>query len=125
VNNGREKDSFSAISQLPRLEKDNSQVNQAKTLIKTSVEIVGEDLEKSGLSWQDLEPLGWSITNNSQELKETIGFSSIDGQDLIQATQAILRIPYPNTNFSRVKLYPPIEGAKYLQPKNVHNAIAV
>ena len=119
MNNGREKDSFSAIPQLPRLEKDNSQVNQAKTLIKTSVEIVGEDLEKSGLSWQDLEPLGWSITNNSQELKETIGFSSIDGQDLIQATQAILRIPYPNTNFSRVKLYPPIEGAKYLQPKNV------
>jgi len=118
VNNAREKDSFSAIPQLPRLEKDNSQVNQAKTLIKTSVEIVGEDLEKSGLSWQDLEPLGWSIINNSQELKETIGFSSIDGQDLIQATQAILRIPYPNTNFSRVKLYPPIEGAKYLQPKN-------
>ena len=118
MNNAREKDSFSAIPQLPRLEKDNSQVNQAKTLIKTSVEIVGEDLEKSGLSWQDLEPLGWSIINNSQELKETIGFSSIDGQDLIQATQAIVRIPYPGTNFSRIRLYPPIEGAKYLQPKN-------
>jgi hypothetical protein len=119
VNSEKEKDSFSAIPQLPRLEKDNSQVNQTKTLIKTSVEIVEEDLEKSGLSWQDVEPLGWSIVKNKQELKETIGFSSIDGQDLIQATTAILKIPYPGTDFARVRLYPAIKGRKYLQPKGV------
>ncbi|MEA3313236.1 MAG: DUF3854 domain-containing protein, partial [Caldisericota bacterium] len=92
------------------------QSEESQTKFKTPKGIVAEDLRKSGLNWKDVELLGWSIVKNKQELKEIIGSVR---QDLIQATQAILKIPYPDADFARVKLYPAIKDCKYLQPKGV------
>lgn len=81
------------------------------------LDTITEDLKRSSLSWDDVKSLGWRVLHNADELKETVGFTRYKGHDLMQVTGAILAIPYPGTNFVRVKLYPAIEGAKYLQPK--------
>ena len=78
-----------------------------------------EDLQNSGLTVQNALDQGWFEGHSAQELK-ALGFqTSINKADIIQSTRARLVIPYLNENrkpiFYRLRLYPPISGAKYLQ----------
>jgi|GEM_PF-1177873 len=79
--------------------------------------IIEKDLNKSGLTLSEVKDYGWYIVKRN--LKNIIGFGSIERQDIMQATQAVLAIPYPNTKFNRVRLYPAIGDCKYLQPKEI------
>ena len=94
-------------------------VTESQIYFKSPEDIVAENLTKSGLTWDDVQPLGWCVINHRQELIDAIGFASYHEHDLIRTTQAILKIPYPGTDLARIRLYPPVEGAKYLQPENV------
>jgi len=85
---------------------------------------VEHDLEKSGLKWCDVKEHGWHVISTSEvgafnKLKETIGFTSYNGCSILKACNHILVIPYPQTNYSRVRLYPPLDGTKYLQPSGI------
>ncbi len=80
------------------------------------------DLKKSGLSPETVKYARLEIFSGSvDDLKELIGFSSIQGQSLTQAC-TILKIPYFMSNGEiiqyRVRLYPPLNNAKYLSPLN-------
>ena len=85
---------------------------------------VGHDLEKSGLNWSDVKRYGWHVISTSEagafdKLKETIGFTSYNGCSILKACSQVLVIPYPQGNFSRVRLYPPLDSTKYLQPVGI------
>jgi len=89
----------------------------------TPKEIV-DDLEKAGLGFEDVKQYGWHVISTSEveafdKLKAVLGFTKYDGQNILKACNHILVIPYPQGNFSRVKLYPPINGTKYLQPVSI------
>lgn len=84
------------------------------------------DLKKSGLSPKTVKSAALEIFSGSvDDLKQLIGFSSIRGQSLTQAC-AILKIPYYDANgneiYCRVRLYPEMNGAKYIG-KTGHSAI--
>jgi hypothetical protein len=51
-------------------------------------------------------------------LRQLIGFARCgDRQSILQITQTLLVIPYPDANgFARIKPYPMISGMKYIQP---------
>ena len=94
---------------------------RAKDNIPTEV---GEDLAKSGLTWEDVGARGWHVIDTtepgaSEALKTLLGFTSYNGCNILQACTSVLVIPYPNCSFSRLRLYPPLDSAKYLQPKGV------
>jgi len=83
-------------------------------------QIIIEDLRKSGLTLEDVVHYGWrQLHQPVEDLADIIGFRKYNGHYLAKVCEAILVIPYPNSNFARVRLYPPIEGAKYLQPKDI------
>jgi hypothetical protein len=76
------------------------------------------DLKKSGLSPKTVKSAGLEIFRGSvDDLKELIGFSSIQGQSLTQAC-TMLKIPYYNASgneiYCRIRLYPQINDAKYI-----------
>jgi hypothetical protein len=84
---------------------------------------VKKDLEKSGLSPEDAAKVGWyelsRYAHPKRHLKELLGFANYQGHDLIKVTSAILVIPNPRADLARVRLYPPINGVRYLQPANL------
>ena len=75
-----------------------------------------EDLLRSGLSEEMIARMAPEPIRNKTHLKSVIGFSSLARQEIMQATEAYM-LPYPGTEFSRVKLQVPLNGAKYLSPK--------
>ncbi len=82
--------------------------------------IIVDDLAKSGLSIGDAINVGWFEAHSALELKE-LGFqTSVDKADIIQSTNARLVISYYDesnkTIFHRLRLYPPLNNVKYLQP---------
>ncbi len=84
--------------------------------------LIVDDLKRSGLSVDYVATFGWrEITerNKINALKSILGFSRYKGQNLAKTCNAFLVIPYPRKEFGRVRLYPPIENVKYLQPKGV------
>lgn len=88
----------------------------------TKKEILIDDLKKSGLTEETVVNAKFEIfEGSSDDLKELIGFSSIDGQSIVQAC-SLLKIPYFDRNGGviqyRVRLYPELNGAKYLSPLN-------
>jgi len=85
---------------------------------------VEADLKKSNLEVEDIQKYKWHVIDTSEvkafdKLKETIGFTSYNSYNILKACKYILVIPYPECNFSRVRLYPPINDTKYLQPANI------
>jgi len=78
------------------------------------------DLKCSGLIEETVRDAKLEIfEGSSDDLKRLIGFSSIGGQSIIQAC-SVLKIPYfdnvGNIIYYRVRLYPELNGAKYLTP---------
>jgi len=85
---------------------------------------IEDDLAKSGLAWEDVGARDWRIIDTAEtgafeDLKHILGFTSYGGHSIFKACNHILAIPYPHSNFIRVKLYPPLDGTKYLQPKDI------
>ena len=85
---------------------------------------VEEDLKKSNLDLEDIKKYNWSIINTTEinageKLKGILGFTKYDNQSILKACNYILVIPYPQTKYSRARLYPPINGTKYLQPSGI------
>jgi len=85
---------------------------------------VKADLEKSNLEWKDIAKYNWHVIDTTElnafeELKSILGFTSYNGHSILKACKYILVMPYSNNNFSRVKLYPSINGTKYLQPSGI------
>ena len=99
--------------------KSNNHNQTKKQEADTKMEIVKEDLKNSCLTIEDVKAVAWKLIETKDELRNVLGFTSINNKDILQSTQAVLKIPYPGTNFSRVKLYPKIDDIKYLQPKNI------
>jgi len=82
------------------------------------------DLEKSGLNWGDVKRYGWHVISTSEagafdKLKTILGFTSYNGCSILKACSQVLVVPYPQGNFSRVRLYPPLDSTKYLQPVGI------
>jgi len=82
------------------------------------------DLARSSLTWEDVSAYGWYVIDTTEpgafeDLKHILGFTSYNGHDILRACTSILVIPYPLSNFSRVRLYPPLGDVKYLQPRGV------
>ncbi len=80
------------------------------------------DLKKSGLAKETIIDAKLEIfEGSSDDLKNLIGFSSIDKQSIVQAS-SILKIPYfdksDNIIYYRLRLYPPLNNAKYLSPRD-------
>lgn len=79
-----------------------------------------QDLAKSGILPEEASKVGWFSVSNptGDKLKELLGFTLKD----MSAISHILVFPYYNRDreiiYNRVKLYPPINDMKYLQPKN-------
>ncbi|MHB1680991.1 MAG: hypothetical protein ACYCTB_10895 [bacterium] len=75
-----------------------------------------QDLKKSGLSADTVVVAKLEFISSSDDIKKTIGFSSIAGQSIIQAS-TVLKIPYfdaaGNEIYCRVRLYPPLESKYY------------
>ena len=71
-----------------------------------------EDLRKSGLSDKTIEAAGFYSVAPDQARDILV-------KDLPRVS--LLAIPYPNTNFIRYKLFPPIEGKKYHQEYSSNN----
>ncbi len=84
-----------------------------------SKQVVIDDLRKSGLTPEDIGLCGWRELQPGEDIAEILGFRKYNGHDLTRVCEAILIIPYPNSDFARVRLYPPIEGVKYLQPRGI------
>lgn len=86
-------------------------------------QLVRDDLKKSALTAEDVQRVGWySLPRDGhgrKKLQKILGFTSYDNHDLLKETTEILVLPYPRSNFARVRLYPPLDGVKYLQPSNV------
>ena len=85
---------------------------------------VEADLRKSGLDWEDIQRYGWYVINATEpdafeKLKTILGFTKYGGEKILKVCNHILVIPYAQTNYSRVKLYPSINGTKYLQPTGI------
>ena len=85
---------------------------------------VEADLAKSGLTWEYVEQQGWSVIDPTEpgafsKLKDLLGFTSYNGENILRACTSILVIPYPLSNFKRLRLYPPLNGTKYLQPAGI------
>ncbi|MCK9266835.1 DUF3854 domain-containing protein [bacterium] len=83
-----------------------------------------EDIKKSGLDLQFLEQYGIKeFTGKQENLKQKLGFASFNGHPILQTFYQILEIPYldkqGNPLFSRFRLYPPLQGTKYLHPKGI------
>lgn len=77
------------------------------------------DLERSGPEESIILEMGIEEIKGAKgkaRLKEILGFSSIDNQEILQMTDCYL-IPYPDGKFIRVKLRQKIGDAKYLSPK--------
>ncbi|MFI5322874.1 MAG: DUF3854 domain-containing protein [Thermodesulfobacteriota bacterium] len=78
---------------------------------------VHDDLQKSGLSLEDF-PV--SLLRNENELKEHLGFTIIDGTQILDVGGYL--IGYPNKpGYSRLKLKKAIGGIKYLSKKGAGN----
>jgi len=78
-----------------------------------------KDLERSGLAESIILEMGIEEIKGEkgkEKLKEILGFSSINKQEILQMTDCYL-IPYPDGKFIRVKLSKKIEDAKYLSPR--------
>ena len=85
---------------------------------------IEDDLKKSSLTWGDVVKHNWKVINTSDpdafnKLKAILGFTSYNGENILKGCNYILFIPYFGHDFSRVRLYPPLDGVKYLQPKNI------
>ncbi|BBM84455.1 phage/plasmid primase, P4 family [Candidatus Uabimicrobium amorphum] len=76
------------------------------------------DLQRSGLNQETIQRMRvYSLARKKTDwLKENLGFAKYDGQNLAQVTSEIMVIPYQQ-DFVRVKLFPQLQGAKYLSPK--------
>lgn len=82
--------------------------------------IIVQDLEKSGLKLSEIQQYGVEIfKGTAEDLKKKLGFATQNGQPLLQACK-LLEFKYHdregNYIFSRFRLYPELEGAKYLHP---------
>ncbi len=78
---------------------------------------ISNDLRKSGLRQNIVDKMGIRPVKNSRDLQEILGFSSMDGQSLLQAINAYV-IPYNHIleKFARIKLSNEYNKAKYLSP---------
>jgi predicted P-loop ATPase len=94
-----------------------------------------EDLKKSGLNDETIASMGIEEIKNEirgtslvwkaeERLKAILGFSNFDNLPILDQTKAYA-IPYPNGNFTRVKLEIPLGEAKYLSPKKAEGEAAV
>jgi len=88
---------------------------------------VEADLRKSGLTWGEVQQYGWFVVDPTEpgafeNLKTLLGRASYNGHNILRACTSILVIHYPLSNFKRVKLYPPLNGVKYLQPAGISPA---
>jgi len=90
------------------------------------IDVIIQDLAKSGIPWEEAEKRGWydlhEQPNKKEKIKEDFGFSKYNGHNILQVTRAILVIPYhgipgisTDGEFKRGKLFPEIDGARYLQ----------
>ena len=76
-----------------------------------------EDLKKSGLTPEDFPVIP---LENERQLYNILGFTMIGNTRILDVGGYF--IPYPNVkNYYRFKLRYPIEGTKYLAPKNSSN----
>jgi len=78
-----------------------------------------DDLERSGIEESIILEMGIEEIKGpkgKERLKETLGFSSMDKQEILQMSDCYM-IPYPDEKFIRVKLRQKIGDARYLSPK--------
>jgi len=84
--------------------------------------IIEQDLAKSGLELSEIKQYGVGVFTDSEEiLKKRLGYTSYNGHSLLKDCQ-LLEFSYfdkeGNNIFSRFRLYPNLDGVKYLHPLN-------
>lgn len=84
------------------------------------VKLALEDIAKSGLSPETLQKAGVKLFNGTSDcLKERLGFASLQGESILSVA-TLMEIPYHDAQCEIVKyeyrLYPQMDGRKYLHP---------